>query len=234
MTTTGGGSRQQSDDSALAALAGMGYGGWQATILSAAALIISGFSLYESSFKTADVEVFVPPVIRYARDSGGSVEVFAVPVTITNAGARTGTVLSMELEVENLKTHKKKNYYSAYLGEHQVDPNATNRSFAPLSIAGRETFTDTVRFYPDGDAFPQLVDDAGDYRFTLSLLTAEPSRPDLLDRYWHHAPAPISFERSLPWISEEQLGSRRITIAMKMKAPSPAPGTKAGTAPDAR
>jgi hypothetical protein len=219
MTTT---PQQQGADGTLASLTAIGYGGLHATILSAVALVLSAFSLYESTFKTADLEIFVPPVIHYARDNDGSVELFAIPITITNGGARTGTVLSMQLDVEDIKTHKTKRYYSAYLGEHQVDPSATNRSFAPLSIAGRETFTQTVRFYPAGDALPRLIEDAGDFRFTVTLLTAEPSQPDLIDRYLRRPPAPVRFERTLPWVSDEQLGSRRITIAMHEKSPEPA------------
>ena len=107
------------------------YGGLQATILSAVALVLSAFSLYEASFKTADLEIFIPPVIQYARDGGGDTEVFVVPITVTNAGARTGTVLSMELTVEDLKTKRTKRYYSAFLGEHQVDPAVSNHAFAP-------------------------------------------------------------------------------------------------------
>jgi hypothetical protein len=215
-----------SDDGALASIAIAGYGGMQATILSAVALVLSGFSLYESSFKTAELEVFVPPVIHYARDNDGNVELFAIPITVTNAGARTGTVLSMQLEVEDLKSRKTKRYYSALLGEHQVDPTATNRSFAPLSIAGRETFTDTVRFYPEGNALPKLVEDAGDFRFTVSLVTALPAHPDLIDRYLRKSPDPVVFARTLPWVSEEQLGSRRITIAMHEKPKAAAPAAE--------
>src|SRR4051794_28936053 len=159
------------------------YGGVPATILSALALVLSAFSLYESSFKTADLEVYVPPVIQYARDGGGDIEVFVVPITVTNSGARTGTVLSMDLSVEDLKTKREKRYYSAYLGEHQVDPDAAGHSFAPLFIAGHGTFSDTVRFYPVGNPLPKLAEEAGDFRFTLRLITAAAVRPDLVDRF---------------------------------------------------
>lgn len=228
MTTTGG--SQPRDDVQLASLtAAIGYGGLQATIISAIALVISAFSLYESSFKTAALETFIPPVIHYARDAGGNVELFAVPVTITNAGARTGTVLALKLDVEDLKTHKTKRYYGAYLGEHQVDADAPNRSFAPLSIAGHQTFTETVRFYPEGNALPRLAEEAGDFRFALSLVTAKPSEPDLVDRLLRHTPHPLVFERTLPWVSDEQLGQRRITIAMHETAAEAAPATDAAT-----
>lgn len=216
MPTTSG--PHPGDERALASLtAAIGYGGIQATVLSALALVISGFSLYESSFKTAEIEVYVPPVVQYARDGGGDTEVFVVPVTITNSGARTGTVLSMELNVEDLKSHKTKRYYSAFLGEHQVDADAPNRSFAPLSIPGHGTFTDTVRFYPVGNPFPKIAEEAGDYKFSLSLVTAAPPRPDLVERLFASKVEPIVFERTLPWLSEQQLDQRRITISMPEK-----------------
>jgi hypothetical protein len=198
-----------------------GRGGKWATMLSALALGFSGLSFYESVMKTADLEVYVPPVIHYARDQGGDVEQFAIPLTIVNAGARTGTVISMELDVESLRpeaTTKTKRYYSAYVGDPPLKDDETSRAFAPLSLAGRTTFSDTVRFYPIGNPLPKLVDDAGDYKFTLHLKTAVPARPEILDRLWRKEPVPVTFEKTLPWISDEQLGSRHLAIPMHDKA----------------
>jgi len=195
-----------------------GHGGWLATSFSAVALGFSGLSFYLSALQQADLEVFIPPTIHYARDGGGDIELFAIPLTITNEGARTGTVVSMELEVENTKEKASKRYYSAFLGEHPRDSAVLQKQYAPLSIPGRAVFSDTVRFYPAGNPLPKLVTDAGEYRFKLKLNTATPPAPSLLDRIAGNTPpAPLAFAMTLPWISEQQLGFRRATIAMHAK-----------------
>lgn len=206
------------DSNATNAIADIGsHGGRLATILSALALLFSGFSFYETSLKTAALEVYVPPVIQYARDGGGDTEVFAIPITIVNDGARTGTVLSIELEAENLKDGaqpKTKRYYSGFFGEHPRDPASPNRAFAPLSIPGRSTFTETVRFYPTGNPLPRLVQGAGDFKFTLKMQTAKPAAPEFWDALTSPRPAAITFVRTLPWISDQQLDYKRATISM--------------------
>ncbi len=90
-------------------------GGRLATLISMAAFVFSGFSLYESTLKQPKLESFVPPVIHYGRDGGGDIELFAIPITVTNDGARAATVLSMERDVTDSAGITKK-YYSAYLG----------------------------------------------------------------------------------------------------------------------
>ncbi len=192
--------------------------GLLATVLSAVAVGISCISFYMSALQGAELEVYVPPVIQYGRDGGGDTELFAIPVTIANDGARTGTVISMELEVQNLKTNATKRYYSAFLGEHPREASTPNRQFAPLSIAGHAVFTETVRFYPTGSTLPRLVDSEGEYAFRLQLNTAAPSQPSLLDRLSGRTqPAPVTFQMTLPWISDQQLGFRRATIALHAK-----------------
>jgi hypothetical protein len=207
-----------------------GRGGRLATMLSALALAFSGFSFYESVLKVADLEVYVPPVIHYGRDGGGDVELFAIPITIANDGARTGTVLSMELEVADLNGARNKRYYSAYMGEHPRNADVINRAFAPLSIAGKATFTDTVRFYPVGNPLPKVVQEAGSYKFTLKLETARPTAPDIIDRLWRTEPQPLSFEMTMPWISDQHLDFRRGSTAMHQKdhRPSRAAAPPAG------
>lgn len=202
------------------------HGGLFATIISGIALVMSGLSYYDSALKSSDLAVFVPPMIHYARD--GDNDVFNIPVTITNDGARSGTILSMKLDVENLRAEaarKHERFHSAFLGEWPRDDKTVSRSFAPLSIPGHGTFTETVRFYPMDEALPFIVDEKGDYRFTLKLVTARPTNPDLIERLWHSEPKPLTFELKLPYISFQHLTFRHGTLALYNKAWQPAVST---------
>lgn len=194
---------------------------WIATSISAIAFLFSGVSFYMSALQQADLAVYVPPVLQYARDSGGEIDVFALPVTIANNGANTGAVLAMELLVETAKDSaepRSKTFYSAFVGEHPRDNQATNKAFAPIAVAGRATFSETIRFYPQGNPLPKVLQDAGDYRFTLRLTVATPSEPTWVDRIVAvQAPAPLTFTRTLPYLSDQHLGFRRGTIAMHAK-----------------
>jgi hypothetical protein len=192
-------------------------GAWLPTAFSFVAVGLSCFSVYVSTLQGAQLEVYVPPTIHYGRDAGGDTELFAIPVTIANNGARSAAVLSLELEVQNLKTNATRRFYSAFLGEHPREATALNRQFAPLGIAGRGLFSETVRFYPAGSQ-AKLVDAEGEYAFRLQLNTAAPEEPSLLDRLQgRKQPAALSFRMTLPWISDQQLGFRRGTIAMHAK-----------------
>lgn len=207
-----------------------GHGGLFATVVSGIALLFSGLSYYESSLKTANLAVYVPPMIHYARD--GDSDVFNVPITIANDGAQSGTVLNMELHVENLRAQsdrKSARFHSAFLGEYPRDDNTLNRSFAPLSIPGHGTFTDTVRFYPMDEPLPFVVDEKGDYRFTLALQTAKPDNPGIIEKALRTDPEPLTFELNLPFISFQHLTFRKGTIAMYNKSWKPA--VSSSTAP---
>ena len=191
-------------------------GGWLSAGFSALAVALSCISFYMSTLQGANLETYVPPTLHYGRDADS--EVFAIPITIANSGARSAAVLSLELEVENLRTNATKRYHSAFLGEHPREAAVSNRQFAPLSIPGRGIFSETVRFYPVGDALPRVVDAEGEYAFRLLLNTAAPPDPSLFDRLQGRTqPAPIQFQMTLPWISDQQLGFRRATIAMYAK-----------------
>jgi hypothetical protein len=87
-------------------------------IAAAVALVFSAYNLWQASLRPSDLRIFVPPVISYASPfQNSNFEAFAVPVTITNEGARTGTVLSMTLTVTDPVKNLSKRFYSADFGQ---------------------------------------------------------------------------------------------------------------------
>ncbi len=180
--------------------------GWLSTAFSAVAVLASCVSVYVSTLQSAQLEVYLPPVFIYHMDGEG--ENFTIPVSLANGGARSGTVVSMELEVYNPKTNATQRFYSAYLGEHpRMQTNANARQFTPMTILGRTVHSETVRFYPVNIAQQaaarekelRIVSGEGDYSFRLKINTATPPEPSLLDRLQGRTqPAPISVQMTLP------------------------------------
>lgn len=140
-------------------------GGRIAAIVSVIALAFSGYSLWETSLKQAELSVYVTGVVTYGRDGSDDdfirpsrgFEVFAVPVTIANGGARDAAVLSLQLEVKNLETNLTGRFDSTYTADatyfatHDNQRTGARRPKTPFSalvIAGRSAWTGTVLFYP--------------------------------------------------------------------------------------
>ncbi len=151
-----------------------GGGGRYATVISAFALLFSGYSFYESVLKSSQLEIFVPPRIEYTDPDRpeSPFEVFVLPITLTNDGARTGTVLSIDLEVTNPRTKQTKKFYSARIGPWGQEPI---KAFAPVSLTGREASSQAVQFFPRADEkIARILDfEAGDYRLKLLLNTTQ-------------------------------------------------------------
>ncbi len=173
-----------------------------AALVSAIALLFSAYSLWDTSLKQPDLRVFVPPVIQYASPyQNTNFEVVAIPVTITNEGARTGTVLSIELAVTDPRSRETKLFYAADLGRWTMERTRTGayQPFAPLSMAGRSSRTETVLFYTRGEEQKpaQIIREPGPYQFKLRLEEAEIDDFGWLDRVWPSKPAGVGFERRL-------------------------------------
>jgi hypothetical protein len=130
------------------------------TIISALALVFSGYSLWETSLKQADLGVYVTGVVSYVRDTSedehiqpsGGFEVLAVPLTIANSGARDGAVLSLQLDVKNIKTGLTARFEGTYTTDASYFVTTAAKRpktpFSALVIAGRSSWTGTVLFYP--------------------------------------------------------------------------------------
>jgi len=135
-------------------------GGRAAAIISAIALLFSAYSLWETSLKQADLNVYATGVISYARDTSddasiqpsGGFEVLAVPVTIANGGARDGAILSLQLDVKNPRTGLTARFDGTYIADAAYFSDTRGKRpktpFNALVIAGRSAWTGTIIFYP--------------------------------------------------------------------------------------
>jgi hypothetical protein len=176
--------------------------GFGATLFSAVAVLFSGFSLWDTSLRSADLRVFVPRVIYYAAPyQNTNFEMVSIPVTIANEGAQTGTVLHMDLAVTDPRTKQTKHFYAAELGVWSMERTRTRSytGFAPLSLEGRSSRTEQVLFYTRGeDQKPeQLIREVGPYQFTLTATMAEDG--GLLGSQEPTKPISVTFERELPF-----------------------------------
>jgi len=189
-------------------------------IVSVFALVFSTISLYQTVLKQPSLQLYVPPVIHYTRDANGNYEVFAIPVTIANHGARDGTVLSVDLDVKKSGDKKAKSFYSAYFvgSDYFATPPGFDRTtnvmhrpkrpkapFAPISVAGRSAYSGTILFYKKFGAFPKMVSDKGTFSLTVKLNTKLDASLGYFDRWWRSKTAPVEFRAVLPFFSESSL-----------------------------
>jgi hypothetical protein len=185
------------------------------------ALLVSAYSLWETSLKRSALKVFVAPVIRYASPyQNTNFEVFAIPVTITNAGARTGTVMSMGLVVTDLANNVSKRFYSADFGQWSIEKARKGdfRPFVPIPLPGRSSHTDTVLFHARTDeTVMQIVQAAGRFQFTLTLDAALSEDFGVADRFWRNSPQPLRFEMVLPELDHRAFTSGNGTVALHQK-----------------
>jgi hypothetical protein len=191
-------------------------GRW-AVLISLIALLLSGFSLYETVLKQAQPVLHVGAVMHYARDADG-VEVFAVPITITNHGARDAVVTALDLRVSQAKPGAAAaRFASVYVGAGS-NPAKDKQPFTPLSIPGRGSYAGTVLFYPRDlrNRSPQVVAGEETYRFCVTART-ELSRdyPRFLAAL-AASPSATSFVAELPWFAGRALDASQV-IPLQIK-----------------
>jgi hypothetical protein len=148
------------DANDLATHAVMHAHGGVTAIVSAIALLFSAYSLWETSLKQADLNVYATGVVTYERDTSaaeyimpvGGFEVFAVPITLANGGARDAPVLALQLDVKNPKTGLTARFAATYTADSAYFANTGAKRpktpFSALVIAGRSAWSGTVLFYP--------------------------------------------------------------------------------------
>jgi hypothetical protein len=150
--------RRDSDD--IAVQPTLHAHGVVSAVVSVIALAFSAYSLWETSLKQADLSVYVTGIVTYERDltaaeyitPAGGFEVFAVPVTIANSGARDAAVLSMQLDAGNPRTNLAARFEGTYTADGAYFANTGDKRpkapFSALVIPGRSAWTGTVLFYP--------------------------------------------------------------------------------------
>lgn len=178
---------------------GKGSSNWPSILLSVAALFLSAISLYQTVLKQANMQLFVPETISYTRDAEGGYEVFILPLTITNNGARDGVVSALKLEATNNQTGKKIILKASYLAksEYFIPPKAGATSaiqrpkepFSPIPVAGHSAFGGTILFYPEKADKEIFMKGEGTYEFTLSAKTNTSNQ----NSFWSNAPKPRKF-----------------------------------------
>lgn len=191
-----------SEDSADVArqAASRGGGGWLANLMALLAIAISGVSFYEAALRAPDLRLYVPPTIGFADPFNGPFDVFELPVTIANNGARPGVALSFELEVDNPNTGETKRYYASGLGAWKAAFAGDHTPFAPISVAGRAAETRRVIFQPRAsETIDRHIEvEPGVYQFRLTLRPAEIDPPlPFWEQIFGDAPAKpimLSFE----------------------------------------
>ena len=118
----------------------------------------------------------------------------------------------MELAVTDPRGNEIKHFYSADFGRWTVERtrSSADQPFAPISLAGQMSLTESVLFYTRGEqARPQqLIREHGTYRIALRVEEAS-SNDGLLDRLWPRRPSTVTFERDLRSYDARAFNPRR-------------------------
>lgn len=177
---------------------GMSASSIAATLISLTALLVSGFNLWDASLKAPDIKVYVPRIIGYTSPyQNTNVEVFTIPVTLANEGARSGTVIGLDLAVTDPRTGKTKNFYAAETGVWSMERTRERAyaAFAPISLAGHSSHSEQIIFSTRGEKEQpdELVREVGPYEFKLTVTQAVDAANT------HAKPITVVFKRSLPF-----------------------------------
>ena len=177
---------------------------WTSLILSFAALFLSAVSLYQTVLKQANLNIFVPETISYTRDAEGNHEVFIIPLTITNSGARDGVVSALKLVGTNKATGETLTFKASYFAkaDYFLPPRSTGQTriaqrpkepYSPIPVSGYSAYGGTVLFYPVNRGKKTFMPGEGEYDFTLSLNDKALEEPSIFDVFGKKKNTPITF-----------------------------------------
>ena len=186
------------------------HGGRAALAISLIALIFSAISLYETVLKTADVKYYTGSVMHYGRDPITRDNVFAVPLTIVNNGARDAVVTELTLRVRDSSQSGAAAvvFRSTYIGG---NPAKEKEPFTPISVPGRGSHNNTFLFYPAGRA-EGLTDElkAGKTGYHFCLSGNAEAAQTFLDAISKPAASALSFDGVIQWLNDAELNAGKV------------------------
>lgn len=160
-----------------------------AFFISVVSLAFSGVSLYETVLKQPRLVIYVGCNWQYGRGQGSFDELFVIPLSIANEGARAGTVLMIELLVDKGREPK------AFTGKYTVESldMASQTLFSPLVIPGHQSETRAIVFTQRQPTNPPLFSVEGRYNAKLKLRTIVDSSYGLIDQLFASPPPEAAF-----------------------------------------
>ena len=190
-------------------------GGRWAILISLIALIMSAFSLYETTLKQAKPAIHVGRVIQYAQDTLQPPDVFIVPVTITNSGARDLIILEVNLRVAraDLAVPVWTELTGLYNGS---NPRHEKTLFTPISVPGGDARTANILFYRNsaaGGAPGAIVNGNDEFRFCL---TSRMAVSEELKIFGESTPPRVLFQAEVRTFGKEDLiAGRTVTLRVR-------------------
>jgi hypothetical protein len=138
------------------------------TIIALFGSLLSIFNLYATVWQPPSLTAYAGCNWWYGRGVAGlgsNIEYFIVPVTVVNEGARTGTVLGLDLVIERdgLSTS-----FPASFTATGID-DKTPPAFAPIAVAGHASATTSIVFIQPDIRERPLFGGGVSFRATLRL-----------------------------------------------------------------
>ena len=162
--------------------------------ISVLSLAFAGWSLFETALRQPRFNVYAGPFWQYGRGSSTDDEVLTVPLTFANNGARPGAVVSLELTVE-----QEGGAHRDFVASATVQSEKDRPLFAPISVAGRATYSASVVFTPrDSSAtVKSVIGAAGNYSARLTICTTYNQSFGLFDTLLTFPPPDIAADLAL-------------------------------------
>jgi hypothetical protein len=180
-----------------------------ALLIAIVSLLLSAWSLFETALRQPKFTTYASGNWRYARGSAANEEIFIVPLTIDNHGARPGAILRMEMIVAKPGGGERR-----FVSTGMVLNEKDRGLFAPISVQGRSSYTASIVFSSQAPADrtqPQrmLIDAAGSYTARLSFCSSYNKAFGLFDTVLASVPNDLIAEINLRDFNAARLDAGR-------------------------